>query len=652
MENISVSTVLDADDWRALNRESRLKLWSPASTKMRILIRAPFILIIVLVLTGMIWLRTDREMLAFVVGILGTFLLAAIQAQVAQRLAAPQPGGLFFGPTRYLFSADGIEVERGDSESRVNWHKVLGVESTPTHVFIWLTQTSAYPVPGRDLSAGLTTASLAARLRACLAESRAVAAGGIVVSPDFSVPPPTPASLPAPPHATIAQELGAVGKQLLLLRADASRLNGSDRAIALLGLIALAIWLPLDWFIYPGPIEFAPEQIGGLSFVAAGLPALAWIVARLSVPQIEYRRVLLIVVAATFIAIAGSTLFNLLAERWIPGTLVLLAVTAYTMQYFKLVLRTISGFVQTRALLIGAGATFFFIVTMDRLYINPTLWAYTGDEDAELDGGANYQDAWRRIEELQFDQRARIDAEVAQIATQSAPGAQMYFVGFAGYGEQRVFAREIELAGRRVAERYAAGAREILLVNDRRDLEKYPLATVRALRHALVSLGKVMDAEDVLFLALSSHGDEDATLSVSNAGMMPGELNAQQVADALRESGIRWKVIVVSACHAGSFIESLADDHTIVLTAAAADRTSFGCADDRDLTYFGEAFYRDALSKTASLRAAFDAAKASIVQREKAEEIEASDPQAHFGAAIESKLQEMQPAKIEPTPDR
>jgi hypothetical protein len=644
MENISVSTVLDANDWRALNRASRLKLWSPASAKMRILIRAPFILIIVLVLAGMIWLRTDREMLALVVGILGTCLLVAIQALVAQRLAAPQPGGLFFGPTRYLFSADGVEVERGDSDSRVQWHKVLSVESTPSHVFIWLTQTSAYPVPGRDLSAGLTTTLLAERLRACMAQSRSVAAGGVVVSPDFSVPPPTPASLPVPPRVTVAQELGAVGKLLLLLRADASRLIGSDRAIALLAAITLAIWLPLDWFIYPGPMEFTLEQIGGLSFVAAGLLALAWILARLSVPQIEYRRVLLIVVAAAFIAIAGSTLFNLFAERWVPGTAALLAVTVYAMLYFKSALRTLGGFIQTRALLIGAGATFLFIVTMDRLYINPTLWVYTGDDGVELESGTNYQDAWKRIEDVQFDQRARIEAQVAQIATQSAPGAQMYFVGFAGYGEERVFAREIELAGRRVAERYEAGAREILLINDRRDLEKYALATARALRHTLVSLGKVMDAEDVLFLALSSHGDEDATLSVSNAGMMPAELGAQQVADALRESGIRWKVIVISACHAGSFIESLADDHTIVLTAAAADRTSFGCADDRDLTYFGEAFYRDALPKAASLRAAFDAAKASIVQREKAEGIEASDPQAHFGAPLEAKLAELESA--------
>jgi len=647
MENISVSTILNADDWRALNRAVRLRSWSPEGKARRILIRAPFILLIPLLLGGMLWARTDREMLVFLAGILGTFLLGVAQSLVAQRQGAPQPGGLFFGPTRFVFGATGIAVERGDSGSHVQWSKVVGIENTPTHVFIWLAQTSAFTVPGRDLSGGLNTTILAERLRAIVSQAKADA-GAMVTASDFSVPPPAPETLPLSPRYGVVRQLGAAGKQLLLLRADAARLVGSDGAIASLGAIALLIWLPLDWFVYEGPMEFMPEQIGGLSFVIAGALALAWIIARLSVPRVEYRRVLLVVTASMFIAIAGSTLFNRFAERWMTATLIALAVTAYATLYFKLALRTLTGFVQTRALLIAAAATFVFIAMMDRLYINPGLWVYTGDDDTDVDGGANYQDAWRRIEELQFDQRARIDAQVAQIAAHSAAGAQMYFVGFAGYGEQRVFAQEIGLAAKQVAQRYDAGEREILLVNDRRDLEKYPLATARALRHALVSLARVMDPDDVLFLALSSHGDEDATLSVSNAGMMPGELDATQIAEALRESGIGWKVIVISACHAGSFIESLADEHTLVLTASAADRTSFGCADDRDLTYFGEAFYRDALPKAASLRAAFDAARASIAQREKAEGIDASDPQASYGAKIETKLAALETAATPP----
>jgi len=48
-------------------------------------------------------------------------------------------------------------------------------------------------------------------------------------------------------------------------------------------------------------------------------------------------------------------------------------------------------------------------------------------------------------------------------------------------------------------------------------------------------------------------------------------MTGTDLATALRESGIKWRVIVVSACHAGAFIHALQDDNTIILTAAAPD---------------------------------------------------------------------------------
>jgi hypothetical protein len=106
----------------------------------------------------------------------------------------------------------------------------------------------------------------------------------------------------------------------------------------------------------------------------------------------------------------------------------------------------------------------------------------------------------------------------------------------------------------------------------------------------------------------------------------------------LRESGIRWRVIVVSACFSGSFVKPLADDYTIVIAAAAKNRSSFGCSDQRDLTYFGEAFYRDALSRSTHLREAFETAREDIRERELAEEFTPSKPQAFFGPLMEEKL--------------
>jgi hypothetical protein len=167
--------------------------------------------------------------------------------------------------------------------------------------------------------------------------------------------------------------------------------------------------------------------------------------------------------------------------------------------------------------------------------------------------------------ELVDRQPAMIDAQVRAISEHSPPGPQGYFLGFAGVGEERVFVQEIQLAEQRLGARFGLADRSLLLVNDQRDLEAYPLASVPALRYALKALGKVMDDDDVLFLALSSHGWKDATIAISNAGLRPDALSATDLAAMLQEAGIRWRVIVVSACYAGSFIKPLADDHTIVL---------------------------------------------------------------------------------------
>jgi hypothetical protein len=111
------------------------------------------------------------------------------------------------------------------------------------------------------------------------------------------------------------------------------------------------------------------------------------------------------------------------------------------------------------------------------------------------------------------------------------------------------------------------------------------------------------------------------------------------LASALNDSGIKWRVIIISACHSGAYIKHLENPQTIVITAAEADKTSFGCSDDRDLTYFGEAFYRDALPNSKSLVDAFNMAKTAIAQREKEEDVTPSNPQAFFGEELRRKLE-------------
>ena len=46
--------------------------------------------------------------------------------------------------------------------------------------------------------------------------------------------------------------------------------------------------------------------------------------------------------------------------------------------------------------------------------------------------------------------------------------------------------------------------------------------------------------------------------------------------ETLDKSGIRWRVIVISACYSGSFIPAFTVSDTLIITASAADKTSLG----------------------------------------------------------------------------
>src|SRR5262249_44973331 len=189
--------------------------------------------------------------------------------------------------------------------------------------------------------------------------------------------------------------------------------------------------------------------------------------------------------------------------------------------------------------------------------------------------------------------------------------------------------------GRLSGERFATGGRSIALASSNNALEELPIASVTNLGRALERVGRAMNAdEDVLVLYITAHGDRDHRLSASQPPLELAPLTPTALARMLHDSGIKWRVVVVSACYSGGFVEPLRDDNTIVITASAADRTSFGCEGGRDFTYFGEAFFRDALAKTASFTDAFEIARQIVTQREIAEHLPESAPQIAVGRSI------------------
>ena len=244
-------------------------------------------------------------------------------------------------------------------------------------------------------------------------------------------------------------------------------------------------------------------------------------------------------------------------------------------------------------------------------------------------------------EALFYDQPAQILAAVSRVESASKGTAGVYFVGFAGNGEQGVFRRETLFASQVFAERFGSGSRTVLLVNNVEDRDTYPLASVSGLAQTLKALAARMRVDDdVLVLFLTSHGSEDG-LEVENGSLPLSQLAPGDLRHALDDSGIRWRILVISACYAGVFIDELKTDTTAVITASDAAHTSFGCEDDRDLTWFGEAFLKDALPRSATLEEAFHRAAALVARREDAERQPHSNPEMYVGPLMRRKLGEL-----------
>ncbi len=262
---------------------------------------------------------------------------------------------------------------------------------------------------------------------------------------------------------------------------------------------------------------------------------------------------------------------------------------------------------------------------------------------AGTDAGDDVGDAFAvSREEVFYAQPALLEQAMRRLAP-SRPGvADLYFVGAASYASEDVFMKELRVIAQLFRERYDSAPRMLLLMNNPSTVATEPVATATSIARALRRVGEVMDPEeDVLFLYLTSHGSEDHRLAMQFWPLQLNDVDPRMLRGMLDEARIKWRVVVISACYSGGFVDALADEHTIVLTAAEASRQSFGCGTESDFTYFGRAYFDQALRRTRSFIAAFEQAKEIIARREREEALTPSNPQMFVGARVPQKLEEV-----------
>jgi hypothetical protein len=213
-------------------------------------------------------------------------------------------------------------------------------------------------------------------------------------------------------------------------------------------------------------------------------------------------------------------------------------------------------------------------------------------------------------------------------------------VAFGLFGDQSVFESEAAGAAKIVADRFGADP-VIVRANTRSRTD----ATVATLEAALDEAAAGLDTDnDVLAVILTSHGSRGG-VAVKPAGEREDMLWPQILAAMLNHTGVRHRMVIVSACYSGVFIPPLANADTLVITAADAFHPSFGCQDGAEWTYFGDAFFNIAMRRSANLRVAFELARSLIRDRELSNGFEPSNPQMAGGENVLPRLS----GSLEPT---
>nr|WP_322940090.1 C13 family peptidase [Pseudomonas sp. s4] len=265
---------------------------------------------------------------------------------------------------------------------------------------------------------------------------------------------------------------------------------------------------------------------------------------------------------------------------------------------------------------------------------------YSGKGTLTLADGSRQSGTWQRGRLLRDEQGRMLpdslelgllqqgqllDEAIAAIPA-STSARELYALTLAGDGKQSVFMREADYVSRLMRERFGAHG-SVSLINHRDHLADRPLATRENLIRVVQALAERSGEEDLIFIYLTSHGSSRHELNLDQPRLQLADLPASELAALLAPLKQRNKVVVVSACYSGGFIPPLKDEKTLVMTAARADRVSFGCSEENDFTYFGRALFAEALGETDNLERAFELARERVAEREQIDGFEPSEPQ-------------------------
>ena len=231
----------------------------------------------------------------------------------------------------------------------------------------------------------------------------------------------------------------------------------------------------------------------------------------------------------------------------------------------------------------------------------------------------------------ELDEHRRLDRALRALLPQRQGTVDAYVV-IVALDSDPVFAREARAAGEVLRRRYNAVGRTIVLAGaDGSGPNALPRGTPATLAVALARIAELMNrGEDAVILYTTSHGAPYG-LYYNDGDSGYGLISPIRLGAMLDRLGIANRLLILNACFAGMFVPRLQGESSAIVTAAAADRTSFGCVAENDWTFFGDALINHALRKAQPLAAAFAEANGMISGWELQYRVAPSQPQLSIG---------------------
>ncbi len=228
-----------------------------------------------------------------------------------------------------------------------------------------------------------------------------------------------------------------------------------------------------------------------------------------------------------------------------------------------------------------------------------------------------------------LDQHRKMNTAIAGLLPQR-PGTVDAYVLAVGLDSDPVFGREAREAATVLSRRYGAVGRTAVLTTGKD--EKAPQGSPANIATMLAAIaGKMNVKEDVLILYTTSHGNPEVGIVYRDQENSLGMIAPKRMARLLGDLGIERRIVIISACYAGVFVPELQSPNSVIVTAASADRNSFGCAPGNDWTFFGDALINNALRKPQPLDKAVVEAITLINQWEMTKNLLPSLPQSSVG---------------------